>query len=107
MACPTFLFRCTSRGKARRLKGFGAPEVRFHWPTHEWVKGSYACYTPGQRTAFRGAEGERVGQLHFAGEHCSLQFQGFMEGAIETGEATARALLADLAIRSPPLRRSA
>jgi monoamine oxidase len=85
----------------------GAPEVRFHWPTHEWVKGSYACYTPGQRTAFRGAEGERVGRLHFAGEHCSLQFQGFMEGAIETGEATARALLADLGMASAPLRRSA
>ena len=79
----------------------GAPEVRFHWPTHEWVKGSYGCYKPGQRTAFRGAEGERVGQLHFAGEHCSMQFQGFMEGAVETGEATAKAILDDLGVKAP------
>lgn len=78
----------------------GAPEVRFHWPTHEWVKGSYGCYKPGQRTAFRGAEGERVGRLHFAGEHCSMHFQGFMEGAVETGEATAKAILADLGVRA-------
>jgi hypothetical protein len=30
-----------------------------------------------------------------------------MEGAVETGEATARALLADLGMASAPLRRSA
>ena len=83
----------------------GAPAVRFHWPSHPWTRGSYACYRPGQRTTLRGAEGERVGNLHFAGEHCSMEFQGYMEGAVETGEAVARTLLAEL--RVAPLTRTA
>jgi monoamine oxidase len=74
----------------------GMKEARFHWPTYPFTKGSYACYRPGQWTAFRGAEGERAGNVHFAGEHCSLEAQGFMEGGCETGEAVAREILADL-----------
>jgi monoamine oxidase len=76
-------------------------DVRFHWPTHPWTKGSYAAYRPGQRTTIRGAEGERVENLHFAGEHCSLDSQGFMNGAVETGEAAARAVLEDLHVQIP------
>jgi monoamine oxidase len=71
----------------------GAKEVRFHWPTHPWTRGSYASYLVGQWTGIAGAEGEAVGGLHFAGEHCSLEAQGFMEGGCETGEAAARAVL--------------
>jgi monoamine oxidase len=71
----------------------GAREARFHWPTHPWTRGSYACYTPGQWTTIRGAIGERVGNLHFAGEHCAFDNQGFMEGGVETGEWAAQAIL--------------
>ena len=71
----------------------GAREARFHWPTHAWTLGSYACFTPGQWTTIRGAIGESVGDLHFAGEHCAFDNQGFMEGGCETGEWAARALL--------------
>jgi monoamine oxidase len=73
-------------------------ETRFHWPTFPWTKGSYACYLPGQWTAFSGAEGERVGNLHFAGEHCSADFQGYMEGGAETGARAADEILADLGL---------
>ena len=82
-------------------------DARFHWPSHQWSKGSYATYTPGQWTTIRGAEGERVRNLHFAGEHCSLVAQGFMEGAIETGESAARAVLADLGIATESPRVTA
>jgi monoamine oxidase len=71
----------------------GAKEVRFHWPSHPWTKGSYASYLVGQWTTIAGAEAESVGGLHFAGEHCSLEAQGFMEGGCETGEAAARRIL--------------
>ena len=71
----------------------GAREARFHWPTHAWALGSYACFTPGQWTTIRGAIGESVGNLHFAGEHCAFDNQGFMEGGCETGEWAASALL--------------
>jgi monoamine oxidase len=76
-------------------------DVRFHWPTNAWVKGSYAAYRPGQWTTIHGAEGERVENLHFAGEHCSVDSQGFMNGAVETGENAARAIAADLRIAIP------
>ena len=58
--------------------------VRQHWPTMPFALGSYACYRPGQ-AAFSGSEGEAEGRLHFCGEHTSVDFQGYMEGAVETG----------------------
>lgn len=63
--------------------------VRFHWPSHPWSLGSYACYKVGQYTQFSGAEFENAGRLYFAGEHCSSDFQGYMNGAAETGRKAA------------------
>ena len=68
-------------------------EARMHWPTQPFVRASYACYLPGQWTTMRGVEGESVQNLHFAGEHCSLDSQGFMNGGCETGERAAAAAL--------------
>lgn len=84
----------------------GAKEVRFHWPSHPWTRGSYASYLVGQWTGIAGAEGEAVGRLHFAGEHCSLEAQGFMEGGCETGEAAAQAVLQLLGLPRAALRRA-
>jgi monoamine oxidase len=67
-------------------------EVRFHWPSFPWTKGSYASYLVGQRTSFGGAEGGAVEGLQFVGEHCSRYAQGFMEGGCETGETAAQAV---------------
>jgi monoamine oxidase len=66
---------------------------RFHWPTHPWTKASYSCYKPGQWTTIAGAEGLAVGNLFFAGEHCSYDFQGYMNGAAQSGADTARAIM--------------
>lgn len=74
----------------------GAREARFHWPSHPWSLGSYACLRPGDWTGLRGAMGESVDGLHFAGEHCALDTQGFMEGGCESGETAARAVLVQL-----------
>jgi len=76
----------------------GAREARFHWPSFPWTLGSYACFTPGQWTTIRGAIGESVGNLYFAGEHCAYDNQGFMEGGVETGEWTAAAILEKRAV---------
>jgi monoamine oxidase len=78
----------------------GMKEVRFHWPSHPYTKGSYSSYLPGQWTGFRGVEGESVDGLHFAGEHCSLEAQGFMEGGCETGEAAAQRVLKQRGVRT-------
>ncbi len=60
-----------------------------HWPEHPFTRGSYACYKVGQYTTIRGAEIKPVGNLFFAGEHCSSYYQGFMNGAAETGRMAA------------------
>jgi monoamine oxidase len=75
---------------------FTGKAERYDWPGYAWARGSYACYKPGQALAFRGAEVQPVGRIYFAGEHCAVDNQGFMEGAIETGQAAAAAIVAAL-----------
>jgi monoamine oxidase len=60
-----------------------------------YLLGSYSFWKIGQRTSFAGAEGERSANCHFAGEHCSINFQGFMEGAAQEGARAASEILAD------------
>jgi monoamine oxidase len=74
--------------------------VRQHWPSAPFHLGSYACYRPGQ-WAFYGTEGERAGNVHFCGEHTSLDFQGYMEGGAETGALVALEILTDLGLPPP------
>ncbi len=76
--------------------GLRSGQARFHWPSFAWSRGSYACYRPGQWTTIAGCEGERVGNLHFAGEHTSYEYQAYMEGACESGERAAGEVLADV-----------
>lgn len=88
----------------------GAREVRMHWPSQPWVQGSYAVLTPGDWTSLRGAMGETVGRLYFAGEHCALDTQGFMEGGCESGETAAAQIIqarGGLALRSSATSRYA
>jgi len=55
--------------------------------------GAYSQYRVGQYTGFSGIEGVPEGNIHFAGEHTSQDFQGFMEGGVTTGERAAREIL--------------
>ena len=73
--------------------------VRAVWAKEPHALGTYSCYLPGQWTKFRGVEGGRLNNLWFAGEHCSLSSQGFMNGACETAEAAAKSILQDLGVR--------
>ncbi len=68
-------------------------DQRFDWPGNPFTKGSYAAYKPGQWTSIHGAEGLPIGNLFFAGEHCSLEFQGFMNGGAESGKKAAGEIL--------------
>ena len=85
--------------------------ARMHWPTFPWTKASYSCYKPGQWTTIAGAEGLPVGNLFFAGEHCSYDFQGYMNGAAQSGADTAKAVMAKVSgsssIARPGLARTA
>jgi monoamine oxidase len=70
------------------------------WIDSPYTRGSYACYLVGQWTKFAGAEGKRVGNLFFIGEHCSIDAQGYMEGGCATGVIAATAILKELRIDS-------
>jgi monoamine oxidase len=74
---------------------------RMHWPSYEHTRGSYTCYKPGQ-WSFWGNEGLREGNVHFCGEHTSVDFQGWMEGGAETGARAAAEILEDLGLDLPP-----
>jgi monoamine oxidase len=60
-----------------------------------YLLGSYAYFKVGQFTLFAGAEAERSGNCHFAGEHTSIEFQGFMQGAAQEGARAAEEILSD------------
>ena len=49
------------------------------------LRGAYSYFKVGQYTGFAEVQSQRAGNLHFAGEHTSLQFQGYMEGAVQSG----------------------
>jgi monoamine oxidase len=68
------------------------------WPRHPWTLGSYSYWRVGQYTAFAGAEGAAHGSCHFAGEHTSVDAQGYLEGAVESGGRAAREVLAGLGV---------
>lgn len=66
-----------------------------YWPGYRWTRGSYSYWKVGQYTRFAGFERERQGNCHFAGEHTSVDFQGYLNGAVESGERAAAEILAD------------
>jgi monoamine oxidase len=66
------------------------------WPDYPWTRGSYSYWKVGQYTGFSGIEGRREGNVHFCGEHTSIDFQGYLNGAVETGERAAAEIVSDL-----------
>ena len=69
--------------------------VMMHWPSQEFIRGSYTCPLIGQVTTVleHCATPELNGRLLFAGEHTSADFSGFMCGAIQSGNRAAREAL--------------
>jgi monoamine oxidase len=57
---------------------------------------SYSYFRVGQYTSFSGYERVPQGNIHFAGEHCSQDFQGYMEGGAAEGIRAAKEILAAL-----------
>lgn len=77
---------------------FTGKKVYHVWRKDPLFRGSYICPTPGQYTRLIGAssETELNGKLHFAGEHTSLDYGGFMNGAVESAKRVCLELTSDL-----------
>jgi monoamine oxidase len=65
-----------------------------YWTGNKWSKGSYSFWKVGQYTAFSGMEGVEQAGCHFAGEHTSVDNQGYLEGGAETGARAANEIVA-------------
>lgn len=75
--------------------GFAANKtgVRFmDWPGNPWTLGGYSFPAPGQLTAIGQILYDGIGRLHFAGEHTSSAFVGYMEGGLNSGASLAKRL---------------
>jgi monoamine oxidase len=66
------------------------------WAGDPFSRGSYSYWQVGQYIRFAGIEREQEGNAHFCGEHTSVDAQGYLEGAVETGERAASEVIADL-----------
>ena len=78
-------------GLVRQLKWLGASKATVlathavTWEADQWVGGGYAVFDPQYDPALREWLARPHGRILFAGEHTSLRWQGYMNGAIESG----------------------
>ena len=70
-------------------KIFTGKHIKFCWAKQPFTKAGYTSFKKGQYSSIVGWEAVPVGNIYFAGEHVSGQFQGFMNGAAETGRKAA------------------
>lgn len=84
--------------KGSAQKHFSGHKAFMNWSANPLAKGSYTCPQPGQYTSLMGLAGEPEleGKLLFAGEHCSVDWAGFMNGAAESGNMAARQILSQM-----------
>jgi monoamine oxidase len=64
-----------------------------HWALDPWVLGAYSYYRIGQAADYGELAAASEGRVHFAGEHTAGEQQGFLDGAVVTGERAARAVM--------------
>ena len=76
---------------ARNIKSYA-------WQRDRYTEGAYALYRPGQWFTVRPILQRPHGKVLFAGEHLA-DWQGFMEGAVVTGEEAAKALTSRAGMR--------
>jgi monoamine oxidase len=74
-------------------KGYVNKHVFACWSSYPFVKASYTCPKPGQWNTAMLYTSEPIGDVYFAGEHCSVDYQGFMNGAAETGRIAAEQII--------------
>src|SRR5262245_31728309 len=72
---------------ARRAEVIGTHQTA--WEADPWARGGYAYFDSTYDPGLRAWLARPCGRLFFAGEHTSLQWQGYMNGAIESGRRAA------------------
>jgi monoamine oxidase len=74
-----------------------------NWTDEEWSRGCYVGYTPpGVLTAYGPAIRAPIGPIHWAGTETATIWNGYMDGALQSGERAAMEALAALAPAAAP-----
>ena len=79
----------------RRLSWLGEPEElrdfrSTTWEMDRFARAGYAVFGPDFKPEWRSAFSRSVGRIAFAGDHTSREWQGYMNGAVESGQRAAR-----------------
>lgn len=72
----------------RVFPGLHDQSVSFHdysWQHDPWARGAYGIAEPGQLYEWKDTLASAEGRLHFAGEHTSLEYAAWIEGAVRSG----------------------
>ncbi len=91
----------------RSLTRFFGPEAAnatayadLDWAAEEWTRGCYGAHlAPGTWTSFGDLLREPWGRVHWAGTETSAVWNGYMDGAVSSGERAATEALAALPVR--------
>lgn len=68
--------------------------VELDWTAEEWSRGCYGAHmAPGVLTAFGPYMRRPVGRIHWAGTETAIDWAGYMEGALASGERAASEVL--------------
>src|SRR6185436_8250812 len=81
---------------ARRAEVIGSHQIA--WEADPWSRGGYAYFDSSYDPSLRPWLARPCGRLFFAGEHTSMQWQGYMNGAIESGRRAAAEIAASNAL---------
>lgn len=107
--CPDLTFMTEAETLAATRDPFveGNGVAGISWANEEFSKGSYSCVAPGQEKIYKNIDEGILGsdvihafrsvkeKIFFAGEHTSTDVPSTMQGAVESGERTARILRMD------------
>jgi monoamine oxidase len=86
-------------GVARKVAWLGTPAPvlvsrSVSWEDDPWARGGYAFFDPGFDPDLRDWLARPAGRIVFAGEHTSIRWQGYMNGAVESGQRAAAEIAA-------------
>ena len=64
------------------------------WERDRWARGGYAFFGPSFEPSWRDDLSRAFGRIVFAGDHTSREWQGYMNGAVESGQRAAKEVAA-------------
>lgn len=73
----------------------GLPYIDHNWSEEEWTRGDYAAFLPpGVLTGYGPEIRKPFGRIHWAGTETATEWNVYMDGAVQSGERTAKEVLA-------------